>query len=184
MPQFPHSRLLARVAAPVLGLALLAPCAPSFAAAQSLRPGLWDYALQTRNGSGPPMNLAQMLRSLPPSARPQVEARLRAQGMALSPDGGLQICLDNASLAAGHPPLHLSGRCDVHWKHGDPADWSFHYACQSPDVQGQGSLHIASPTAYSSAYTVSGPHGSVSGQAKAHWVATSCGGVPPLRSAR
>ncbi len=184
MSKFPRSRLLVRLVAPLLGGSLLALCAPGFAATQALKPGLWDYALQTRNGSGPSMNLAQMLRSLPPAARPQVEARLRAQGMALSPDGGLQICLDAGSLAAGHPPLHLSGRCDVHWKHGDPADWSFHYACQSPVVQGQGSLHIASPTAYSSHYTVSGPHGSVSGQAEAHWVAASCGGVPPLRSAR
>ncbi len=184
MSQFPRSRLLARVAAALLGVGLLALSAPGFAATQSLRPGLWDYALQTRNGSGPSMSLAQMLRSLPPSARPQVEARLRAQGMALSPDGGLQICLDAGSLVGGHPPLHLSGRCDVHWKHGDPADWSFRYACKSPDVVGRGSLHIASPTAYSSNYTVGGPHGSVSGQATAHWVAASCGDVPPLRSTR
>lgn len=154
------------------------------AAPVSLKPGLWDYALQTRSGDGPSMNLAQMLRNLPPSTRPQVEARLRAQGMSLSPDGSLQICLDAGSLAGGHPPLHLGGRCKAHWSQTAPGDWSFRYACTDPVVDGRGSLRITAPTAYESAYTVKNPHGSMSGKAQAHWVASSCGSVPPLRDAQ
>ncbi len=157
---------------------------PALAAAAALKPGLWSYSLLTRRGDGPPMNLAQMLRSLPAAARPRVEARLRAQGMGIGPDGGLRICLDAGSLSAGHPPLHLPGRCTEHWKLSAPGDWNFHYACTQPTVDGRGSLRISAPTSYASDYTVTGPQGSVSGSAHAHWLASACGGVPPLGMAR
>jgi hypothetical protein len=170
------------LAAALLGALLPLGGRAAFAASpQALRPGLWDYALQSRRGNGPEMNLAQMLSAMPPSARPQIEAQLRQQGMRLDSHGGLQICLDAKSVAAGHPPLHLAGHCTVSWKHPDAADWSFHYACTAPSADGHGTLHIASPTAYNSAYAVSAAQGPVSGQAQAHWVAASCGDLPPLR---
>ena len=178
-----------RVRSRLPAAALLACCAACFApaalaAATPLRPGLWDYALQTRTGDGPAMNLAQMLRSLPPSARPQIEAKLRQQGMSISRDGGLQICLDATSLASGHPPLHLHGGCAAHWSQPRPGDWKFRYTCPASKVTGSGSLRIASATSYASSYTVTTPQGSMSGQSQAHWVAPSCGSVPPLRNAR
>lgn len=181
MPYRPRLNPSSPLLAALLGLGALAWSSASHAAPVSLKPGLWDYALQTRNGDGPTMNLAQMLRNLPASTRPQVEARLRAQGMSLSPDGTLQICLDAASLADGHPPLHLGGRCAAHWEQTSPGDWHFRYACQDPAADGRGSLRVTAPTAYESDYTVKNPQGSMSGQAQAHWVADSCGGVPALR---
>lgn len=178
------SRLLTPLlAAPLAALALAAGTRGA-CAAPTLQPGLWDYALQTRSGNGPSMNLAQMLRSLPPSARPQVEAKLRQQGMSISRDGGLQICLDATSLASGHPPLHLNGGCKAHWSQPSPGDWKFRYSCPASKVTGSGSLRIASATSYASSYTVATPQGDMSGQSQAHWVAPSCGSVPPLRTAR
>ena len=178
------SRLLTPLlAAPLAALALAAGTRGA-CAAPTLQPGLWDYALQTRSGNGPSMNLAQMLRSLPASTRPQVEARLRAQGMSLGPNGNLQICLDSRSLAGGHPPLHLGGRCKAQWSQPSAGDWRFHYTCADPVVDGRGELRISSPTSYTSSYTVKNPQGSMSGQAQAHWVAKSCGAVPPLRETR
>ena len=172
----------AGLAGALLGASLLPLGSAALAAgSQALRPGLWDYALQSRRGNGPEMNLAQMLSAMPPSARPQVEAQLRQQGMRLDAHGKLQICLDAKSVAAGHPPLHLAGHCNVAWKHPDATDWSFHYSCTAPSAEGQGMLHIASPTAYDSAYQVTGAQGPVSGQAQARWVAPSCGSLPPMR---
>lgn len=183
MPYPSRSRLACRVRSlSVAALILAGACAPAWA--QALKTGLWDYALQTRRGDGPEMNLAQILASLPASARPQIEARLREQGMSLSADGGLQICLDAQSLAGGHPPLHLAGRCDVQWSHPDADDWGFHYECTTPSADGSGTLHVDSPTAYRSDYKVISPDGRVSGHAQAHWVSASCGAVPALRDPR
>lgn len=184
MPYRSRPTLPALVVAALLAGGAVATATSCQAASVPLKPGLWDYSLQTQRGDGPPMNLSQMLASLPPSARPQVEARLRAQGMALGPDGALRICLDAASLAGGHPPLHLAGRCQEQWSLASPGHWSFHYACTAPSVDGHGKLRISSPTAYQSHYTVKGPQGSVSGDAQAHWVGASCGDVPPLRATR
>ncbi|MBU6441899.1 MAG: DUF3617 family protein [Betaproteobacteria bacterium] len=172
----------AGLAAALLGASLLPGAAAVFAGpAQTLQPGLWDYALQSRRGDGPEMNLAQMLSAMPATARPQIEDQLRQQGMRLDAHGQLQICLDAQSVATGHPPLHLAGHCEVKWKHPDAADWSFRYACTAPSANGHGTLHIASPSSYRSDYQVSGPQGPVSGKAQAHWVAASCGGLPPMR---
>lgn len=180
----PRRRIRGRLlAAPIAALCAACFAPPVLAASAALRPGLWDYTLQTRTGNGPEMNLAQMLRSLPPSTRPQVEAKLRQQGMSISRDGGLQICLDATSLAAGHPPLHLHGGCATHWSQPHPGDWKFRYSCPASKVSGRGSLHIASATSYASSYAVSTPQGAMAGQSQAHWVAASCGSVPPLRSA-
>ncbi len=177
------ARARLRRAAAALACAGLAGGACGAAAAAQLRPGLWNYSLQTRTGNGPTMNLAQMLDNMPPAARPQVEARLRQQGMSLSPSGVLQICLDARALAQGHPPLHLPGRCRATWIHADAADWTFRYHCDQGTVRGSGSLHIASDRAYSSSYTVDNGDVRVSGSAQAHWAASSCGTVPPLQDA-
>lgn len=151
------------------------------ASAETLRPGLWNYALQTRRGDGPAMDLAQMLRSLPDSARPQLDARLREQGMALGPDGNLRICLDAQSVAPGHPPLHLQGRCDIDWA-VEPGDaWKFHYHCSDPTADGTGEMRISSATAYTSDYTVQSGQGSVTGKVQASWLGASCGSLAPLR---
>ena len=180
---FPSSLVRpAGLAAALLSAALLPGARAALAAgSQALKPGLWDYSLQSRRGDGPEMNLAQMLSAMPPSARPQIEDQLRRQGMRLDAQGRLQICLDAQSVSAGHPPLHLAGHCQVKWKHPDAADWSFHYACTEPSADGHGTLHIASPTSYRSDYQVSGPQGPVSGKARAQWVAPSCGGLAPMR---
>ena len=185
MPKLPRPLRPAAVAAALLGCSWIPVASTALAAgAPTLRPGLWDYALQSRRGNGPEMNLAQMLSTMPPAARPQIEAQLAQQGMRLDSHGGLQICLDAQSVAAGHPPLHLAGHCNVSWKHPDAADWSFHYACTAPSADGHGTLHIASPTSYTSAYAVTGAEGPVAGEAQAHWVASSCGSLPPMRDPR
>ncbi len=182
MPLLSRSFRPAGLAGALLGASLLCAAPAALAAgSRTLRPGLWDYALQSRSGNGPEMNLGQMLSAMPPSARPRIEAQLRQQGMRLDAQGGLQICLDAKSVAAGHPPLHLAGHCTVAWKHPDASDWSFHYSCTDPSAKGQGMLHIASSTAYDSAYQVTGAQGPVSGQAQARWAAASCGSLPPMR---
>ena len=156
----------------------------SQAHAVGLKPGLWDYSVQSSTNGAPPVDLSQMMHNVSPAIKAEIEAQMKARGMAT--DLGkqtLRLCLSPAFVAAKRPPLHLSGNCKLHWSQPTQDDWDFSYACTRPTSSGKGQVVLASPTAYTTQFTAVTPQGTVSGTSKAHWVSSDCGGVPPLQPA-
>ena len=156
----------------------------SRAQAFSLKPGLWDSSVQSSTNGAPPIDLSQMMQNVSPAIKAEIEAQMKARGMAMGPGKQtLRLCLSPAFVAAKRPPLHLSGNCKLHWSQPTQDDWAFSYACTRPTSSGKGHVVLASPTAYTTQFTAVTPQGTVSGTSEAHWVSGDCGGVPPLQRA-
>lgn len=147
-----------------------------------LKPGLWEYDVQSSTNGAPPVDLSQMMQNVSPAIRAEIEAEMKARGMGM--DLGkrrVKLCLTPAFVAAGHPPLQLNGQCKAHWTQPAADQWDFSYACTSPTSSGEGHITLSSSTAYSTAFTTVTPQATVSGTSQGHWVSSDCGSVPPLQ---
>ncbi len=154
-------------------------------AAGPLKPGLWQFQVDTSVNGGPAQNLAQMLAQAPPQVRQEMQAQLAKQGLAVD-DQGLKICLSPQVAALEHPPLHLNGTCKETWSQGSGSRWNFSFSCTGPDSTGQGHIDLTSPTAYTTDYTArvspapGVPVQTIQSSTRAHWLAADCGNVAAL----
>lgn len=154
----------------------------SHAQAFSLKPGLWDYSVQSSTNGAPPVDLSHMMQNASPAIKAEIEAQMKARGMAMDlGNQTLRLCLSPEFVAAKRPPLHLGGQCKVHWSQPTQGNWDFSYACTQPTSSGKGRVALASPTAYKTQFTAVTPQGTVSSTSEAHWVSSDCGSVPPLQ---
>ncbi len=154
------------------------------AAGMTLKPGLWDYTVQTSTNGAPQVDFAQMMRNVPPAMKAEIAAEMKARGMAMDlGNNSLRLCLSSQFVAAKHPPLQLSGQCKVHWSQPSAGLWNFSYACTQPASSGKGSVTLLSPTDYKTQFTAVTPQATIASSSEAHWVSSNCGGVPPLQIA-
>ncbi|MDE2271810.1 MAG: hypothetical protein KGJ94_07485, partial [Xanthomonadaceae bacterium] len=68
--------------------------------AVGLKPGLWDYSVQSSTNGAPPVDLSQMMHNVSPAIKAEIEAQMKARGMAM--DLGkqtLRLCLSPAFVA-------------------------------------------------------------------------------------
>lgn len=181
LPRISTHRLLPlTLAAPLLTAA-----ASACFAASPLKPGLWQFQVETSVNGAPAQNLSEMLARVPPSVRAAMEEQLKARG--LSVDGqGLKICLSPQVAALDHPPLHLDGQCRENWaKHGE-SRWNFSFQCTDPTSSGEGHIDLVGQTQYTTDYTAQvtqapgAPRQTVHSISTAHWLAADCGDVPAL----
>jgi Protein of unknown function (DUF3617). len=150
--------------------------------AVTLKPGLWDYSVQTSTNGAPPVDFAQMMHNVPPAMKAEIEAGMKARGMAMDlGNNTLRLCLSPKFVAAKRPPLKLNGQCKVHWTQPAAGHWSFSYVCTQPTSSGKGSVTLASPTNYQTQFTAVTPQATIASSSAAHWVSSDCGGVPPLQ---
>jgi hypothetical protein len=91
-----------------------------YAAGLGLKPGLWEVKMvksvidghdNTAAVSGFSDRMTQMLASLPPDQRAQMEARLKQSGVSVAGDGGFRICVSAAMAKRDAPIVDKSGRC-------------------------------------------------------------------------
>ncbi|MHB1666709.1 DUF3617 domain-containing protein [Thiomonas sp.] len=148
----------------VAGLPLIvAALGSSHAQAFSLKPGLWDYSVQSSTNGAPPVDLSHMMQNASPAIKAEIEAQMKARGMAMDlGNQTLRLCLSPGFVAAKRPPLYLGGQCKVHWSQPTQGNWDFSYACTQPTSSGKGRVALASPTAYKTQFTAVTPQGTVS----------------------
>lgn len=159
-------------------------CASLPAAAQQLKPGLWEISSKT---SEPQLNqaLAQMqqqLATLPPAQRKQMEEMMARQGVRMGGGGmAVQACLTPE--AAQRSDVPMQDGCQVTSQQRSGNTMTMAFSCASPPSSGEGQVTFAGPAAYSSRMTVrttaAGRTETMTVEGAGKWLQADCGKVQP-----
>lgn len=172
-------------------LLLAAACAP--AAAQSLKPGLWEVQSRMNN---PQMDQAmaemqKQLAAMPPAERKQMEAMLARQGvgMAKPAAGGgmaMQVCMTREMVERNDVPMQEGCKITSQQRSGNTTKMAF--SCANPPSSGEGQFTHAGPEAYSSRMTVrttvQGRTETTTMEGAGKWLKADCGNIKPVAPPR
>jgi len=170
---------------------LAALCLP--AAAQSLKPGLWELTNRMQS-SDPKVDQAmaqmqQQMAAMPPEQRKQMEEMLAKQGMKLGSAGpgaiSAKVCMTKEMLEREGVPAQQQDNCKttVQPRVGNTQKISFR--CTNPDSSGEGEYTFTSPEAYTGKMRVTsvrqGKTDTMTMDGAGKWLGADCGGIKPLK---
>lgn len=170
-----------------LPLALLCGMATLPAAAQSMRPGLWEMQTQVQQDQQATRNaMAQMreqMERMPPAQRKQMEAMLAQQGMSLSGDGmRLKTCITPEIAARSDVPDTQEGNCQTTASPRVGDTVRFAYRCTNPPTEGAGTVTYSGRESYAmrseTTSTVQGKTQKTVVESSGRWLAADCGSTP------
>ena len=179
MPARPFARLFVALAAVALSAG---------AAAQSMKPGLWEVRQQPQLDAQQQAQMdqaRQQMAAMPPEQRKQMEAMMAQRGASVDLTGGgvtVKVCVTKEQAARDAPPVDDRGDCKQDFKR-DGAVIHTRFECSKPPSKGEGEITLASPEAYSMQMRVTGERGGqpatmvLTGQGR--WIGTDCGAVKP-----
>jgi hypothetical protein len=162
------------------------------AAAQSLKPGLWEVT--NKMGGSPQMDQAmaemqKQLAAMPPEQRKQMEAMMAKQGMQMAkPAAGggmaLKICMTKEMVERNDVPMQ--GDCKVTSQQRSGSTTKIAYTCSNPPSSGEGTFTHIGPEAYSSKMTVKtavqGKTETMTMEGSGKWLAADCGAIKPMQA--
>jgi hypothetical protein len=181
------SMRIARIARIALAAAFAA--VPLAAAAQALKPGLWEVS--NRMSGNPQMDQAmaemqKQMASMPPEQRKQMEAMMQQRGMQMpgaAKGGGMavKVCMTREMVDRNEPPMQQGCSITKLQRSGNTTNIAF--TCSNPPSSGDGQFTYMGPEAYASKMTVKT---SVQGKAETmtmegtgKWLGADCGSVQP-----
>lgn len=172
--------------APILLMAAL--CLP--AAAQTLKPGLWEVR-QKMQGSGE-MNQAmadmqKQMAAMPPEQRKQMEAMMAKQGvqMGSAPGGAmsLKMCMTKEMAERNEIPAN-QGDCKTTSQQRTGNTMRMSFTCTKPPSSGETQFTFTSPEAYTmkmtATTTASGKPEKVTMEGSGKWLSADCGNIKPM----
>ena len=162
------------------------------AAAQSLKPGLWEVTNRMQGGSGQMQDaMAQMqkqMTSMPPEQRKMMEELMDRSGVkmgAAGPAGGMsvQICMTPEMAQKNEVPVQ-QGDCKTTAQARSGNTMKMAFACTNPPSSGEGQVTFNGPEGYTSRMNIStqvnGKTEKVSMEGSGKWLGADCGKVRPL----
>jgi hypothetical protein len=164
------------------------------AAAQSLKPGLWQITHQTQGGGDMGRSMAamqQQLANMPPEQRKMVEQHMARQGVQAgsTPGGGMavKVCVTPEMAQRNQVPgQHADCSSTSQARSGNTMKVAF--ACTNPPSKGEGEVTFTSPEAYTSKMTVTttvqGKPQQMTMNSSGRWLAADCGSVKPAVAGR
>ena len=166
-------------------------CASLPAAAQQLKPGLWEISSSTSN---PQLNQAmaqmqQQLATMPPAQRKQMEEMMAKQGVRTGggASGGMAVRTCLTQEAAERSDMPLQDGCQVTSQQRSGNTMTMAFSCANPPSSGEGRVTFASPVAYSSSMTVrttvAGRTETMTVEGAGKWLQADCGNVRPAAAA-
>jgi hypothetical protein len=175
-------RISSSIAATLLAAASFA------AAAQSMKPGLWEIHNKSDN---PQMatGMAEMqkqMAQMPPEQRKQMEAMLAQRGvkMAGGADGAMvmQVCMTKEMVERNDVPMQDGCRVTQQQRSGNTMKMAF--ACTNPPSSGEGQVTFNGPESYARRMTVrsmvQGRTDTTTMDSAGKWLKADCGNVRPF----
>jgi hypothetical protein len=171
------SRLLAALA--LAGMTALP------AAAQEIRPGLWEVTSQVGSAGGAMQAAMAMLQNemgkMDPAQRAQVEAMMGKHGVALTEDGALRakMCVTRDMAERFELPVQQNGNCS--YRRSPPAGnkMKVAFTCTNPASSGEGEVTFNGDTNYRIRMTVNASGATVNTNGDARWLGADCGAIEP-----
>ena len=159
------------------------------AAAQSLKPGLWEVTNKMNN---PQMDQAmaemqKQMAAMPPEQRKQMEDMMARQGvrMAAPAAGGgmtMQVCMTQEMAARNDVPMQEGCRITNQQRTGNTMRISF--TCTKPPSTGETQFTFTSPEAYTmkmtATTTAGGKSEKVNMEGSGKWLSADCGNIKPM----
>lgn len=188
MPSTPTLYRTTRHTRNTLAAAALAAAFMLPAAAQTIRPGLWEINNKVQGAKGANANaLAEaqkQMANLPPEQRKMVEAMMAKQGIALAAgaDGGMKItyCVTKEMAEKKELPAGQQGDCKT--SHTPIAGgMNISYTCTNPPSTGKGQVLFQGDSAYTMRMTMSG---TVQGQQESMTIDSTGRLVSPVCTAK
>ena len=175
-----------------VAIAALVAAAALPAAAQTLKPGLWEVTNKMQGGSGQMQNaMAEMqkqLASMPPEQRKMIEEQMAKSGVKMGsagPGGGMsvQVCMTKEMVEKSEMPAQ-QGDCKTTSQSRSGNTMKMAFACTNPPSSGDGQITFNGSESYSSKMNVStqvdGKPEKVSMEGTGKWLKADCGSVKPL----
>jgi hypothetical protein len=162
------------------------------AAAQTLKPGLWEITNRMQGGSGQMQNamseMQKQLASMPPDQRKMIEEQMAKSGVKMGsggPAGGMsvKVCMTKEMVEKNELPAQ-QGDCKTTSQSRSGNTMKMAFACSNPPSSGDGQVTFNGPESYSSKMNVStqvdGKPEKVSMEGSGKWLAADCGNIKPL----
>ena len=162
------------------------------AAAQTLKPGLWEVTNKMQGGSGQMesamANMQKQMASMPPEQRRAMEEQMAKSGVKMGsagPAGGMsvQTCMTKEMVEKNEVPAQ-QGNCSTKSQARSGNTMKMAFACTNPVSSGEGQVTFTSSEAYTSRMTVTtqvaGKPEKVTIEGTGRWLAADCGNVKPL----
>lgn len=159
------------------------------AAAQSLKPGLWEITSKTSGSPQMDQSMAEMqkqLAAMPPEQRKQMEAMLNKSGMSLAKPGAggamsVKLCMTKEMVERSDVPMQ--GDCKVTNQQRSGNTTKVAYTCSNPPSSGEGTYTYLGPEAYTSKMTVKtavqGKSETITMDGGGKWLGSDCGNIKP-----
>lgn len=171
----------------VLPLALLLSAACLPAAAQTMKPGLWEMNNKTKGGQMD-QAMAEMqkeLAQMSPAERKQMEAMMAKQGVKMMPGAGgsmvTQVCLTKEMVERNDMPMQQGCTATRNERSGNKARFAF--TCTNPPSSGEGESTFG-PESFTSRMTmktvVQGKSETMTMEGTGKWLKADCGNVKPV----
>ena len=162
------------------------------AAAQTLKPGLWEVTNKMQGGSGQMQNamseMQKHMASMPPEQRKIMEQQMAKSGVKMGaggPAGGMsvQVCMTREMVEKNDLPSQ-QGDCKTTSQGRSGNTMKMAFACTNPPSSGDGQITFNGSESYTSKMNVStqvdGKPEKVSMEGTGKWLAADCGNVKPM----
>lgn len=159
-------------------------CCASFAvqAADSIRPGLWEFRSTHLSLAGMPdmssqmSQLQQQLKNLPADARRMIEQQMAQRGVSLGQDGTVRSCITPEQ--ARHDNIFsgkVEGNCTLSQVVKSSNTVRGRLNCTDPDASGDFHARIDSPEHFTSRVELKSARGNLELETDARWLSAQCG---------
>lgn len=178
----------------VLAVALAFGATP--AAAQSMKPGLWEITnkMGGSGDSGAKMNAAmeqmqKQMASMSPEQRKQMEKMMAQQGVNMSPGapgGGMstRVCITKEMAARNEAPAQHQGDCKQESMQKSGNTTKFKFSCSKPPSTGEGEVTLNSPESYTMKMKMmsqaKGKPEQMTMDAQGKFLSSDCGSIKPI----
>ncbi len=172
---------------PALAIGLAGFTTAAGAQTPPIKPGLWEaHSDREVDGKKAPQPAAN-LQNLPPAVRAQVEASMKAKGIALGGNGVNRICMTKETLDPSHWQNRGTG-CKTDYRSRSGQLWKWHTSCSQPAFESDGEAVFASSESYTVNTTMTmamrGATRTTHMTIKARWLGADCGDLKPFSPAR
>ncbi|MBY0265494.1 MAG: DUF3617 domain-containing protein [Burkholderiales bacterium] len=170
-------------------------CAAPPAAAQNMKPGLWEITSKMGGEQGAKMAAAQsemqkQLAAMPPEQRKMMEKMMAQQGVSMAPGaapgGGMatRICISKEMAARNEAPAQ-PGDCKQETLSRSGNTTKFKFSCSNPPSSGEGEVSFSGSEAYSSKIKTTTQHKgkteTMNMESQGKWLSGDCGNLKPVK---
>lgn len=166
-------------------------CAALGAAAQSMKPGLWEISNKMSSGSGEmekAMAEAQkQMASMPPEQRKMMADMMAKQGISMGSGGApaaMKMCISKEMAERNEVAAHQQGDCTHTTSPRTGNTMKFSFVCTKPPSSGEGQVTFTGSDAYSMKMdmtsTAKGKPEKMSMDATGKFLSADCGNIKPM----